>query len=272
MDIGERLKKARQFLGLDQVEIAEVLDVKSSFLSNIERGAKKPPQKLIELFSSRYKINANWILTGEGDMVIEKTETIETTPLVKEMKNLISEVTSPKFTEIESRLAALETLLKQGNPAPGGEGPLHTSDPAPEYGGEEEEYEEIPYVWDIAAGPPIAQSDDRGETVAVPARLLRKGWRYYAATIRGGSMAEAGIRDGDMVLVRCTDAPRDGAIQVVRYKDKSTLKLLKEAEGGAWELHYRDGSGRVISCDSGEYETQGEFEAVLPESTAIRSR
>ena len=86
-------------------------------------------------------------------------------------------------------------------------------------------------------------------------------------------MAEAGIRDGDMVLIRYTDIPRDGAIQVVRYQDKSTLKLLREIEGRGWELHYRDGSGRVIECDSNEYETQGEFEAILSSNgTGRRTR
>jgi len=113
MSIGERLKKARQSLGLKQTEIAKVLGFKSNFLSRIESGTKNPPKELIELFSLRYKINANWILTGEGDMVIENTDTINTTPIVKEMKNLINEVTSPKFSDIESRLTKIENLLKR---------------------------------------------------------------------------------------------------------------------------------------------------------------
>jgi SOS-response transcriptional repressor LexA len=276
MSIGERLKKARQSLGLSQIEIAEVLGFQSNFLSNIERGAKKPPKKLIELFSSRYKINANWILTGEGGMAIENAVTTKAIPLVKEMENLINGITSQKFSEIEARLSALEAQLKQEKPAlqtsTGKEGPLYTAETAPGYGEEGEEYEEIPYVWDIAAGPPIDIDEDRGEAAAVLKRLLRKGERYYAASVRGGSMTEAGIRDGDLVLIRCADVPKDGAIQVVRYKNKSTLKLLREVEGKGWELHYRDGSGKVITCDSNEYEVQGEFEAVLPVTANLRDR
>jgi SOS-response transcriptional repressor LexA len=93
-------------------------------------------------------------------------------PLIKEMENLINGVTSQKFNDIESRLVALETILKTEKPAskPAGEdGSLYTLDPAPEY--VEEKEEKIPYVWDIAAGPPITQSDDLGETVSVPWRL-----------------------------------------------------------------------------------------------------
>jgi len=275
MSIGERLKKARETLGLKQTEIARTLGVQSNFLSNIERGAKKPTKELIELFSLRYKINANWLLTGEGDIVIE-SQTAKAPPLIKEMENLITGVTSQRFTEIETRLSAIESLLERGKPAPdaGGEGPLHLAEPAPAYGEEEdeEEHEDIPYVHDIAAGPPIDIDEDRSETARVPARLLRKGGQFYAATVRGGSMAEAGIRDGDTVLVRRADAPKDGAVQVVRYRDKSTLKRLRETANGGWELHYEDGSGRVILCASGGYEVQGEFVAILPGAGGARKK
>jgi SOS-response transcriptional repressor LexA len=262
MGISNRLKQAREALGLKQTEIAKNLGVQSNFLSNIERGEKKPTKELIELFSSHYKINANWILTGEGDMTIGN-DVNEVSPLIKEMKILINGVTSEKFSEIESRLSAIETIIGTEKPVPKAaarDGSLYTAEPTPAYG--EEKEERIPYVWDIAAGPPITQSDDSGETVSVPSRLLKKGERYYVASVRGGSMIEAGIRDGDRIIIRCADVPKDGAIQVIRYKDKSTLKRLRQTAKG-WELHYEDGSGRVISGDSADYEVQGEFIAVL---------
>jgi hypothetical protein len=53
---------------------------------------------------------------------------------------------------------------------------------------------------------------------------------------------------------------------VVRYKGRSTLKCLREVEGKGWELHYEDGTGTVIPVDSGQYEVQGDFVAVLPEN------
>jgi SOS-response transcriptional repressor LexA len=81
-------------------------------------------------------------------------------------------------------------------------------------------------------------------------------------------MTEAEIRDGDTVLIRYADTPKDGAIQVGRYKRKSTLKRLRET-GGGWELHYEGGSGRIIPVNSGEYHIQGEFAAVLPEDNAV---
>jgi hypothetical protein len=58
----------------------------------------------------------------------------------------------------------------------------------------------------------------------------------------------------------------------VRYGDAVTLKRLRETEGEGWELHYMDGSGQVITCDSDGYETLGEFMTILPKSAAPRER
>ena len=82
-------------------------------------------------------------------------------------------------------------------------------------------------------------------------------------------MTGAGIPDGCVILIRRADVPRHGAIQVVAWQGKSTLKRLKEKEGGGWELRFEDGTGRVIVVDSGEYLVQGDFVAVLPSGCRI---
>ena len=270
MTIGDRFSEIRKNLRFNQSELARSIDANPSIISDIERGEKEPSKKIISALIIKYKINSNWLLTGDGDMYIQSVQP----PKSLLEQGLDETITAhPKISEIESRLSAIETLLKQEKPSPApseqskpaaNEGPLYTAENEPEYDEEDEEREYIPYVHEIAAGPPITQNDDPSETVAVPAHLMKQGRQYYAASIRGDSMTEAGIRNGDMILIRYTDTPRDGAIQVVRYQNKSTLKLLREIEGGGWELHYRDGSGRIITCDSAEYETQGEFEAILP--------
>jgi SOS-response transcriptional repressor LexA len=197
--------------------------------------------------------------------------------LDQDIEEAIDFRTNPKFAAIEERLAQLEERLEASS---GGKDDYaaadsrsdggFTGEPEPEY--EAEKRAVIPFVEDIAAGPPIAQSEDQTGSVSVPARLIKKGFRYYAADIRGTSMAEAGIRDGDRVLIRHTDVPADGAIQVVRYQGKSTLKRLRETEDKGWELHYEDGSGKVVALDSGDYEVQGEFVAVLPQSAVPEGR
>ena len=203
----------------------------------------------------KYKINSNWLLTERGDIFIQDKAT-EKSRLEQDLDEAIA--AHPKFTAIEERLARLEGQLDRKNPLDRD----FAGEPEPEY--ETEEQVKIPYVENIAAGPPISQSEDLTGCISVPARYIKKGHQYYAATIRGTSMSETGIRDGDAVLIRCTDTPANGAIQVLRYQGKSTLKRLRKVEGKGWTMHYEDGSGKVVPLDSGDYEVQGEFVAVLP--------
>jgi SOS-response transcriptional repressor LexA len=261
IQIGERLKQVRILLGFDKaITFSEKLGLKNQTYGRYEDGERGLPDE-VKIHLYKMGVNISWLITGQGNPLLD--EQSEKIPLIEELQKIIDQTVEP----IEARVSQLEAAIRRNKPfsettADGGS--LYTAEPTPAYGEEEEEREQIPYVWDIAAGPPIAQSEDRSETVAVPARLLRKGERYYAASVRGGSMEEAGIRDGDMVLIRFADVPRDGAIQVVRYQDKSTLKRLRKVEGKGWELHYEDGSGRLISCTSNDYEVQGEFVAILP--------
>jgi SOS-response transcriptional repressor LexA len=283
MTIGDRFKVLRTELGLNQSELARGIGANPSIISDIERGDKEPSKKIISALILKHNVNSNWLLTGYGDMFVQD-QVSEKSRLEQELDEIIA--AHPQFAAIEERLTRIERRLDRGTPSDGGfavdpepEYPaepgsfLYASDIQPEYAAEAEPEAErrvkIPYVEDIAAGPPIAQSEDQSGLVSAPAWLIRKGSRYYAASIRGTSMSEVGIRDGDRVLIRHTDAPVDGAIQVVRHQGKSTLKRLKEIEGGGWEMHYEDGSGKVVPLDSGDYEIQGEFATVLPQN-AVR--
>jgi repressor LexA len=263
MTIGDRFKAIRTKLNLNQSELAREIGANPSIISDIERGDKEPSKKIISGLILKYGINSNWLLTEHGDIFLR--ESVEEDGVKSHLEKAFNDAVAahPKFAAIESRLTVLEQRLgypPEEKTLSGG----FTGDPEPEY--EAEERIKVPYVHDIAAGPPIRQAEDQSQSMAVPARLVKKSGRYYAASIRGTSMTEAGIRDGDTVLVRHADTPKDGAVQVVRYKGKSTLKRLREVEGRGWELHYEDGTGTVISVDSGKYEVQGDFVAVLPET------
>jgi SOS-response transcriptional repressor LexA len=289
----ERIKEACSIKNNKQLE--ERLGLANGYINDLLKGKNKNPGKLAAALMKNLGINPMWFedesLNMFGQIDFEKF-TVKS-PLIEALEAYIKDVTLEDFSLIKLRLNNIERLLglipaktpvkasyeesltalqheiplKKGSLAkdPGD----FTADPEPEY--DAEKRVEVPYVRNIAAGPPIAQSEDQTERVSVPARFIRKGFLYYAASIRGGSMAEAGIRDGDMVLIRLADTPRDGAVQVVRYQGKSTLKRLRETEEKGWELHYEDGSGTVIPVNSGDYEVQGEFVAILP-GTAVPDR
>jgi SOS-response transcriptional repressor LexA len=71
-------------------------------------------------------------------------------------------------------------------------------------------------------------------------------------------MTNAGIKNGDYVIMRRAVEPEDGKVMLVRYGNESTVKRVK-LKGEKVLLCWEDGSGEAIEVDSSEYEIQGEF-------------
>lgn len=85
----------------------------------------------------------------------------------------------------------------------------------------------VPLYGKIAAGTPIEALADPSNTIDVPAAMLAGG-EHYALTVEGDSMIEAGIFDGDTVLIRKTDTVENGAICVALVdQQEATLKRLR---------------------------------------------
>lgn len=86
---------------------------------------------------------------------------------------------------------------------------------------------QIPLYGKIAAGTPIEAIANETETVSVPFEMVDTG-QFYALTIEGESMKEAGILDGDTVIIKKSETANNGEI-VVALVDNSeaTLKILK---------------------------------------------
>jgi repressor LexA len=87
---------------------------------------------------------------------------------------------------------------------------------------------ELPLYGRIAAGTPIEALRDQNTTVGVPAALLGRGGEHYALEVAGDSMIEAGILDGDTVVIQRADTAENGAIVVALVDDTEvTLKRLR---------------------------------------------
>jgi repressor LexA len=86
---------------------------------------------------------------------------------------------------------------------------------------------QMPLYGRIAAGLPIEALRDNGSTIDVPMALLGNG-EHYALEVAGDSMIEAGIFDGDTVIIRRDETAENGQI-VVALVDESevTLKRLR---------------------------------------------
>jgi repressor LexA len=89
----------------------------------------------------------------------------------------------------------------------------------------------IPLYGKIAAGTPIEALRDPANTIAVPPAMLGRG-EHYALTIEGDSMIDAGILDGDTVVIERCDTAENGAIVVALVDDvEATLKRLRRNRG-----------------------------------------
>ncbi|MBD3677006.1 MAG: transcriptional repressor LexA [Rhodobacteraceae bacterium] len=91
---------------------------------------------------------------------------------------------------------------------------------------------ELPVMGRIAAGVPIEAISEVSHNVAVPASMLRVGGHHYALEVKGDSMIDAGINDGDIVVIRETSTADNGDIVVALVDGhEATLKRFRRAAG-----------------------------------------
>jgi repressor LexA len=85
----------------------------------------------------------------------------------------------------------------------------------------------VPVMGRIAAGSPISAIQDHTHNVPVPPDLLGSG-EHFALEVKGDSMIEAGILDGDTVVLQKSDTAQNGEIVVALIDDEeATLKRLR---------------------------------------------
>lgn len=139
---------------------------------------------------------------------------------------------------LPNRARALEVLrlpeATTPNNAPRGfkpsviEGALGKVKQKPPEAGNSNEMVTIPLMGRIAAGTPISAIQSRNGAIGMPADMLGAG-EHFALEVRGDSMIEAGINDGDTVIIRKQDTANTGEIVVALIDDEeATLKRLRK--------------------------------------------
>ena len=90
---------------------------------------------------------------------------------------------------------------------------------------------QLPLYGRIAAGTPIAALRDYENFIDVPVTMLGTG-EHYALEVDGDSMIDAGIYDGDTVVIERTDTVENGAIAVALVdNEEATLKRIRRKSG-----------------------------------------
>ena len=303
MDIANELKKIRETAGLSQQKMADLIGIPQKSWYNYESGRSIPKMDvLLALADKGYTIKGlttgimeDWPddlkkkfernlaiaktgafpLETQADDFVKIVQAVDDHPppgkgnfgLVSELEKLIKN--SLAVPGIESRLTAVEVALKELrvakiSPELEAEYPAETTGTDNYTAEAEPKYGEVPFYNKVAAGVPINQSKDKSMVVSVPLRFIKtKLSDYYAVRVHGNSMIDALIPDGSMVLIKKSDVPVNGKIQLVWIDGQATLKRMREGEDRSWTLCHEDGTGRIIPLKEDSH-VQGDFAAVLP--------
>ena len=91
------------------------------------------------------------------------------------------------------------------------------------------EFVELPVIGQVAAGTPIEAIENHDAQLVLPLGIFRQR-PTYLLKVRGDSMKDIGILDGDLIAVRKTETSGEGKIVVARVDNEVTVKRLKIAK------------------------------------------
>ncbi|HNX36820.1 MAG TPA: S24 family peptidase [Candidatus Cloacimonadota bacterium] len=195
---GERIRQLRKALKLSQTELGEKLEINASAISQMESNRTRPSLDTMFLLSKNYGVNLHWLITGEGEMFLDK-----------EFRHL---------DPANSKLNQLQMLLNdQLNSIIEAKQNLN-----------DEDVIDIPVTGEIAAGPPVETTGETLEVVSVRRSMFHGVEDDFICLRVNGQSMEPDIRNGDVILIRPSMDwnSLSGKICAVRVDGAITLKKM----------------------------------------------
>ncbi|MGN2640841.1 transcriptional repressor LexA [Nocardia takedensis] len=121
---------------------------------------------------------------------------------------------------------------------------LRTSEPRTE----SERAVAVPVLGDIAAGTPILAEEHAEDSLTLPRELVGRG-EVFGLRVRGDSMIDAAICDGDLVVVRRQPEAHNGEIVAAMIDGEATVKVFRRRSGHV-HLEPRNPAYQVIDGDN----------------------
>ena len=109
---------------------------------------------------------------------------------------------------------------------------------------------EIPVLGDIAAGTPIEAIQNEVTRIPLPSNLEKNG-EFFGLKVNGDSMIEAGINNGDTVIIKKTDTAENGKIIVALIDDHEAMlkRLRRKGKSIALESANRNYETKIFGPD-----------------------
>ena len=109
---------------------------------------------------------------------------------------------------------------------------------------------EVPVLGNIAAGTPIEAIQNEVTRIPLPSNIEKNG-EYFGLKVNGDSMIEAGINDGDTVIIKKTDTAENGKIVVALIDDHEAMlkRLRRKGKTVALESANRNYETKIFGPD-----------------------
>ncbi len=127
---------------------------------------------------------------------------------------------------------------------------------------------ELPLLGQVAAGQPI-EAIETDDTIAVPDDFVR-GQHTFVLRVKGSSMIDDGIWDGDYIIVEERQAAEDGETAVVLVNGEATVKRLYREKGGRLRLQPANEAMVPIVVPARDVSVRGVVVAVMRKYRAGR--
>ena len=196
MKTNEKLLHLRTSLGLTQEEFGEKLNVSNQFISQVEVGKRNVGLRFLKKVSETFGVKLMELIGGEEKFVI--TEDDESF-IMKFLKTLT----------VEEKAQILKTIYRIKKI------PLR----------------EIPVVGFARAGEPLelVEITDPIDVLTLPMNETKNV--SYAVIVKGDSMKDKGIEEGDILLVDPESSVENGQLVIAVIENKVTFKKLKKENG-----------------------------------------
>ncbi|HPQ23003.1 MAG TPA: S24 family peptidase [Candidatus Paceibacterota bacterium] len=205
MESSNRIKKFRESLGLTQSEFARRLGYSPTFVYQLENGYSNAGLKVLKKISETFNVPITELISNEDQYVITEDD-----------ESLINKIIRTLNQEEKEKLLKTIYMLKKI--------PLR----------------EIPILGYVSAGSPLELEDILYpiDTITMPDREVKDV--SFALIVKGDSMKNLGIEDGDILLVNPDIQVENGSLVIAIINNKVTFKKLKKEKDKVFLLPAND--------------------------------
>ncbi len=259
MSIGSRIKQTRKARGFTQDRLAEAADISRSYLADIEADRYNPSLSTLDKIASALTVHVSTLLGNNRiseplDKLERLLEGLENSPSVDdrekavEMREKILQILNSsglkgKFIPIAAGSGKSESSLAYMRPS-------LSNEPNEERLREHEtaynEVVSLPIVGTVPAGTPILAEENIEGVMPLPSMFI-KGKNDFLLKVRGDSMEDVNISDGDLVLVHQQPTAENGQTVIARINGAVTCKRFYRLNGKC-KLEPANANYKPIDC------------------------